>query len=287
MSRTLVILALSLCLACGPRREVIVIGSKNFTEQIILAEIMARQIERRTTLQVDRRLNLAGTLIAHQALAAGQVDLYPEYTGTALMAVLKKAPLTDAAQVHQVVKEEYARQFGVEVGASLGFENTFAMLVRQADARRLGLKTIGDASKYSSRWKAGFGYEFMERADGFPGLSRAYDLRFSSPPKVMDLSLTYRALADGQVDMIAGNSTDGLIASLDLYMLADDRHYFPPYEAVTLVRRATLDRFPQLRAVLSELEGKISAEAMRRMNAAVDLEHRDPKQVASEFLAKN
>ncbi len=285
MKHALVIALLILCLGCGPRREVVVVGSKNFTEQIILAEIVARQIERRTGLAVDRRLNLAGTLIAHQALAAGQIDVYPEYTGTALMAVLKKAPLTDAAQVHQVVRDEYARQFGVEVGASLGFENTFAMLVRGADARRLGLKTIGDAAKHTRQWKAGFGYEFMERADGYPGLSQAYGLHFAAPPKVMDLSLTYRALADRQVDMIAGNSTDGLIASLDLYMLADDRHYFPPYEAVTLTRRATLDRHAALRGALAELEGKISADAMRRMNAAVDLDHRDPKQVAAEFLS--
>jgi glycine betaine/choline ABC-type transport system substrate-binding protein len=269
--------------ACS-RPNTVVVGSKNFTEQIILAEILARQIERRTALHVERRLNLTGTLIAHQALISGQIDLYPEYTGTALMAVLKKAPIKDAKEVRAVVTREYAQQFSVVVGDSLGFENTFAILVRGRDARQLGLKTISDAAKHSSGWKAGFGYEFMERADGFPGLSRLYGLTFSAPPKVMDLSLTYRALADGQVDMIAGNSTDGLIAALDLFMLRDERHYFPPYEAVPLIRQATLDRFPQLGTALAELKGTISEEAMRRMNAAVDLEHRDPKKVAADFL---
>ncbi len=268
------------------RANRVVVGSKNFTEQIILAEILAQQIERRTGLTVDRRVNLGGTLICHEALVSGQIDLYPEYTGTAFTAILKQAPLADPVEVRRRVKEEYARRFGVEEGNSLGFENTFAILVRKPDAERLGLKTISDTARYAPRWHAGFGYEFMERADGFPGLSRAYGLRFAAPPKVMDLTLSYRALAERQVDLIAGNSTDGLIAALNLFMLEDDRHYFPPYEAVPLVRIKTLERHPQIRGALEELSGRIPAAAMRRMNGEVDLEHRNPRQVAAEFLGQ-
>ncbi len=284
--------ALVLCLgalvvmtpASCQRADRVVVGSKNFTEQIILAEILGQQIERRTGLAVERRLNLGGTLICHQALMAGQIDFYPEYTGTAFTAILKQAPIADPAEVHRRVKEEYARRFGVEEGDSLGFENTFAILVRKADAERQGLKTISDAARYTPTWHAGFGYEFMERADGFPGLSRTYGMRFTALPKVMDLTLSYRALAEHKVDLIAGNSTDGLIAALKLFMLQDDRHYFPPYEAVPLVRIKTLERHPEIRTALKELSGSISADAMRRMNGAVDLEHRDPRQVAAEFL---
>jgi osmoprotectant transport system permease protein len=270
-----------------PKPMRVVVGAKNFSEQIILGEILAQQIERRTGLAVERRFNLTGTLIAHQALLASDIDLYPEYAGTALTAVLK-LPATDAVRDPEraaaVVREEYARRWAVEVSRSLGFENTFAILVRGEDARRLGLKTISDAAAYAPRWTAGFGYEFMERQDGFAGLSRLYGLRFSAPPRVLDLSLTYRALADRQVDMIAGNSTDGLIATLDLLMLQDDRRYFPPYQALLLTRRAALEAHPSLAAALEELEGSIPADLMRRMNAAVDLEHRDPKEVAAEFL---
>ncbi len=280
----LCVLCVSVVSSCSPRRDRIVIGSKNFSEQIILAEILAQQIERRTGLTVERRLNLGGTLICHHALTAGQIDLYPEYTGTALTAILKQAPLSDPEAVYRRVSEEYARQFQVELGEPLGFENTFAILVRREEAQRLGLKTISDAARYTSNWRAGFGYEFMERADGFPGLSRVYGLQFAAPPKVMDLTLTYRALAGRQVDLIAGNSTDGLIAALNLFMLEDNHHYFPPYYAVPLVRRDTLERHPKVREALAELKGAITADTMRRMNGAVDLEHRDPKQVAAEFL---
>ena len=302
LSLCLCVLVVLIPTACR-RADRVVVGSKNFTEQIVLAEILAQQIERRTGLTVDRKLNLGGTLICHQALVAGQIDLYPEYTGTAFTAILKQAPLADArtsagrwpeagqrssaglaADVHRRVKEEYARRFGVEEGDSLGFENTFAILVRKADAERLGLKTISDAARYTPTWHAGFGYEFMERADGFPGLSRTYGLRFTAPPKVMDLTLSYRALAGRQVDLIAGNSTDGLIAALNLFMLQDDHHYFPPYEAVPLMRIKTLEQHPEIHAALQELSGRISTETMRRMNGAVDLEHRDPRQVAAEFL---
>jgi osmoprotectant transport system substrate-binding protein len=269
---------------CGKRNEnTIVVGSKNFTEQIVLAELFAQQIEAHSALRVERRVNLGGTLICHQALVAGKIDLYPEYTGTALTAVLNDPLQKDPADVFHRVQEEYRTRFNVEAMPPLGFNNTFAMVVRGEDAQNLHLRNISDVAAYVSKWRAGFGYEFMERPDGYRGWAAAYELHFAGDPRILDLGLLYRALADKQVDIVAGNSTDGLIAALHMVALEDDRHYFPPYEAVPLVRRATLDKHPEVGAALGALAGKISEAEMRRMNYAVDGEHRDPAEVVREF----
>jgi len=277
-------LAAAMALAACARGDRIVVGSKNFTEQDILGEILAQQIERRTSLAVDRRFHLGGTFVCDQALRAGQIDAYVEYTGTALVAILKQPPTADPDSALARVRAAYARDAAAEWLAPLGFNNTFAMVIRRGDAERLGVHTLSEAAR-AQAWRGGFGFEFAERADGFPGLSRAYGLRLAGPPHVMDLGLLYRALADSQVDMVAGNSTDGAIAALDLVALQDDRHYFPPYQAAPVVREATLRRHPELRAALAELGGAISDSAMRRMNELVDVEHRDVAQVARDFLA--
>ena len=262
----------------------ITIGSKFFTEQVVLGELLAQHIEARTGIHVVRKSNLGGTLLCHKALLSGDLDLYVEYTGTALTTVLNDAPgADDSAKIYQRVKQGYAGRFALEVTEPLGFENTFAMVVRGADARQFHLRTISDLVPLGSRWRAGFGYEFLERPDGYQGWSQRYGLRFAAQPSVMDLGLIYRALVEKKVDVVAGNSTDGLIAALDLVALEDDRHYFPPYDAVPIVRRDTLARFPQLRNALAELAGKISAEEMRKMNAAVDADQRDPAAVVREF----
>jgi len=277
----LLLVVVTVC-SCSPER--IVVGSKNFTEQVILGEMLAQQIERKTGLQVDRRLNLGGTLVCHQALTAGQIDTYVEYTGTGLTAILKEPTSSDSTHVYDAVKAAYKSRFGIDWTQPLGFNNTFAVIVRKADAERLSLKTISDAAPHTANWTAGFGYEFIERGDGYPGLAKAYNLRFSNPPRIMDLGLSYRALADHQVDFIAGNSTDGLINALGLVVLEDDKHYFPPYDAVPLVRQAIIERHPGLRDALAALGGKISENEMRRMNYAVDGEHRNVKDVVREFL---
>ena len=266
------------------RERRVVIGSKNFTEQIVLAELLAQVIAARTGLQVERRLNLGGTLICQQALRAGEIDLYVEYTGTALTAVLGESPSSDRAAVYERVKKAYRERFGFEVAEPLGFNNTFAMVVRGEDARHLKLRTISDIAPYAPRWRAGFGYEFMERPDGFRGLVQTYQLRFAETPRIMDLGLIYRALKEKQVDIVAGNSTDGVIAALDLVVLEDDRHYFPPYEAVPVVRRQSLERHPEIRDALHALAGQISEDEMRRLNYAVDGQRRDVPQVVREFL---
>ncbi len=275
----------SLLAGCG-HRDRIVVGAKNFTESDLLAEIVAQQIERRTGLPVERRLHLGGTFVCHEAILAGQIGMYVEYTGTAFTAVLKHPPVQSRDSVYRAVATEYAQRFHLVWLAPFGFNNTFAIVVRDTDAVRHGLRTISDVAPLAPHWKAGFGYEFLERADGYPGLSRVYGLRFSAPPTAMDLGLTYRALADGKVDLIAGNSTDGQIAALDLRSLEDDRHYFPPYEAAVVARADLLERHPEIRRALGELAGKIDDSTMRRLNVEADVQHRDIVLIAREWLAE-
>jgi osmoprotectant transport system permease protein len=261
----------------------IVIGSKNFTEQVILGELMAQVIERYADLPVDRRLNLGGTFICDRAIQSGDIDLYVEYSGTALTAVFGRPVERDAANVLDRVKTLYA-DTGRSMLAPLGFNNTFAILVRRADADARGLSRISQLAAHAPGWRAGFGYEFLERPDGFAGLAATYGLRFLEAPRVMDLTLIYRAIAEGQVDVIAGDATAGLIDALDLAVLEDDRQYFPPYDAVPVVHTATLLRYPQIAAAVERVAGRLTAETMRRMNYAVDAERQDPASVVSAFL---
>ena len=261
----------------------VVVGSKNFTEQIILGELMAQALERYGGLSVDRRLNLGGTFICDRALRAGELDVYVEYTGTALTAIFKDRSQGDSGAVLQAVRHAYAGT-GRTMLEPLGFNNTFAILVRGEEARRLGLRTISDAVPHARNWHAAFGYEFLERADGFPGLSRVYGLQFAGAPRIMDLTLTYRALAARQVDLIAGDATAGLIAALDLTMLEDDRRYFPPYDAVPVVYAATLLREPRIRTALHRLAGRVQEADMRAMNYAVEGGKQDPAAVVRQFL---
>jgi osmoprotectant transport system permease protein len=262
----------------------VVIGSKNFTEQIILGELLAQTLEG-AGVPVTRRLNLGGTFICDRAVRAGDIDAYVEYTGTALTAIFKQPVVHDPAAVLDRVRDAYARG-GIAVLPPLGFNNTFAILVRQADADALGLRRIGDLSRMASTWTPGFGYEFVERADGYRGLAAAYDLQFAHEPRVMDLTLMYRGLASGQVDVVAGDATSGLIPALHLAALEDDRHYFPPYYAVPVVRSDVLLRFPRARTALAALAGRVSDADMRALNHAVDVEHQDPAAVVRRFMER-
>jgi osmoprotectant transport system permease protein len=262
----------------------IVIGSKNFTEQIILGELLAQQIESHTKIKVDRRLNLGGTFICHEAVKAEQIAGYVEYTGTALTAVLKKPPETDPTKVYQKVKQQYDRDFQLEVMAPLGFNNTYAIAIRKEDAQKHNIKTISEVAKYTPQWQAGFGYEFLERADGYPGLAKTYNLKFAKPPQQMELGLMYQALAEKKVDLIAGNSTESLIPAFNLVTLEDDKNYFPPYQAVPVFNQATLNKYPELRAAINQLAGLISNEKMQQMNYQVDQKRIPVEQVVKELL---
>ncbi|MGC2648651.1 MAG: glycine betaine ABC transporter substrate-binding protein [Candidatus Sulfotelmatobacter sp.] len=286
--RTTIVFAALLSLivsSCAPSHaNRIVIGSKNFTESLMLGELLAQVVEARTHLQVERRFYLAGTYICQQAMLAGRIDIYPEYTGTALTAILKQKVERDRAAVYQRVKSEYEKRFRLTLGPPFGFNDTFAMEIRGADARRLNIKTLSQAAAFAPKWHAGFGYEFMERPDGYAGLAAAYGLHFAGPPRVMDLGLLAPALKDHQIDIAAGNATDGLIPAFDLFALEDDRHYFPPYEAVAVIRQQTLQEHPEVGQAIAELGGKISDQEMQKLNYALDGQRRDVKDVAQEFL---
>jgi osmoprotectant transport system permease protein len=258
------------------------VGSKDFTESIILAEILAQSLEREG-IAVERKFELAGDL-PHRSLLANELDVYPEYTGTAFTAILKHDPLTDPQAVYDQTAAEYSEMFGLVLSPQLGFSNDFAILVRGDVARKSGLKTISDAVPVSSSWQAGFGQDFMSRADGYPGFSKAYGFKFAKQPREMDLSLTYRALSAGELDIIAGNSTDGLISTLDLFQLEDDKRYFPPYQAVFIARQ---DAMGALQVSFERLRNSISTEDMRRMNYEVDGKNIPPKTVASTWIEAN
>ena len=274
---------LTLAACAPPRSSHIVIGAKDFTEQVILGELLAQEIETSGGGPVERRFWLAGSYLCQQALISNRIDGYVEYTGTALTAILKQPLDRNSARVDATITRLYDQRYHVYVGPGLGFEDTFAMVIRGADARRLHLKSISDIIPYAPKWRLGVGYEFAERPDGLRGLSAAYGLHFNGEPRTMELGLLYRSLAAHQVDIVAGNSTDGAIREFDFAALNDDRHYFPPYEAVPLVREDSLRRWPQIGAAMQRLAGKVTADEMRSMNLAVDAQHQDVADVVREF----
>ncbi len=261
----------------------IIVASKDFTEQDILGELLAQQIEATTNLKVDRRPRLGGSFICHSAIISGKIDAYIEYTGTAFTGILKQKAVSDPKEVYEKLKQIYAQEFNLEVMPSLGFENTFAMIIRGEDAKRYNIQTLSQVSQYTPQWRGGFGYEFLEREDGFPGLAKTYGLSFAKPPQIMDLGLVYRALIQKQVDMVAGSSTDGQISRLGVVVLKDDKHYFPPYEAAPIFRQEILEKYPELRKAIAQLAGKISADEMRQLNYLVEGELRHIKDVVQEF----
>jgi osmoprotectant transport system substrate-binding protein len=280
------------CTSCAPpRSSQVTIGAKNFTEQVVLGELLAQEIEALSGQHVERRFYLAGSYICQQALISGRIDAYVEYTGTALTAILKQ-PLPpigerDRARVFATVQKLYAQRYNVRVERGLGFENTFAMVVRGDDAKKLQLKTLSDVIPHARQMKLGVGYEFEERPDGLPGLEATYGLHFDGDPRLMDLGLLYRALQNQQVDIVAGSSTDGPIRALGFVALEDDRHYFPPYEAVPLVRNDSIARHPEIQRAMDKLAGALTADEVRAMNNSVDGEHRDVGEVVHEFRLRH
>jgi osmoprotectant transport system substrate-binding protein len=280
-----IVALLSLCGCSRPgAKPPIRVGSKNFTEQVVLGEIIAQHLEHRLHRSVERSLNLGGTLLAHQALVSGQIDLYPEYTGTALTAILKDPIDTDPASVLARVRSEYDRRFHADWLDPLGIDDTFAMVLNGPQARAQRLETLTDASQAAEPWMLGVGYEFEQRADGLPALEKTYRLRWKGAPKTMDLGLLYKAMEQGQVTMIAANSTDGMLSKMDLRVLRDDRRAFPPYQVCIVARQDALKEIPGLRAALVELSGKFTNQQMQNLNFQVDAQHRSVADVAAEFL---
>ena len=288
MGRTEVIACVIVGLLTGTagctREHPITVGSKNFTEQVVLGEIVAQHLESKLGRRIDRKLNLGGTMLAHQALVRGDIDLYPEYTGTALTTILKLPPDRDPAASLALVKAEYQTRFGLEWMEPLGFNNTFAMVIRGDDARTRKIATLSDAGRYARGWTLGVGYEFQQRPDGLAGLLKTYDLPLQDSAKTMDLGLLYKALEQGQVSMVAGNATDGQLSVVDAVVLQDDQRYFPRYDCSLVVRPEVLKDHPALQQALGELVGRFSDQTMRKLNHQVDGEHRPVREVAEQFL---
>jgi osmoprotectant transport system substrate-binding protein len=274
---------LLLSAACSRRESRVSVGTKNFTEQLVLGELLAQMMEERVRLPVERRFYLAGSYICHQTILAGRIDTYVEYTGTALAAILKEPVRSDPSEVFEIVRHEYERRFGLAVLPSLGFNNSFAIVMRGDDARQKGITKLSQLTAHAPTMRIGVGYEFLERQDGFQGLARTYGLQFAASPTVMDLGLIYRALQAKQVDIVVGSNTDGLIAALGLVVLDDDRRYFPPYDAVPIVRPEALRDIAGMQSVFDALAGRITTDDMRRMNHAVDGEKRDVVDVVRSF----
>lgn len=269
---------------CGKKQKLIVVGSKNFTEQVVLGEIIAQHLEHRLGRTVTRRFNLGGTLLTYQALLLGEITLYPEYTGTIDAEILKEPPSADPDQAYQYARQEMARRAQIEVLKPLGIDNVFAMVIRGSDARKLNIATLSEAAQAKTPWKLGAGYEFQQRIDGMPALNQ-YHLPIDSAPTAMDLGLMYKALDQGQVTMIAANATDGPLAAHDWTVLKDDKHAFASYQACILLRQDADTNEPNLRAALEELSGKFTNDLMRKLNAQVDVDHRQPAEVAAQFLS--
>jgi glycine betaine/choline ABC-type transport system substrate-binding protein len=286
MGRTPVLLLIAVLATGCASKPHITVGSKNFTEQVVLGEIIAQQIERRLGVEVERKLDLGGTLLAHEALRGGSIDLYPEYTGTALTAVLKQPLIRDAKTAFAQVSQGY-RPWGIEWLPPLGFNDSFAMVVRSGTAREQGLKNLSDAARRATPWRLGVGYEFTQRPDGLSGLVKSYGLHLDGNPVTMDLGLLYPALRSQKIEMAAANATDGMLAHQEFTVLNDDLGYFPPYECAIAVRDDTLRRFPRLKDALSEVSGTISDESMRHMNELVDVEHKPVAEVARDFLSQH
>ncbi len=282
LARLTLVLLLLLSFSCARRPRALVIGSKNFTEQNILAEIIAQQVESKLNIPVERRFNLGGTLLAHESLNGGAIHVYPEYTGTALIAILRQSPLATPEATLERVREEY-RKAGIEWLSPLGFNNSFAIAIPGDLAREQKLEKLSEAHKYE-QWRLGIGYEFLQRQDGYASLMRTYKLKQKAAPRSMDLGLLYQALEQKQVNMIAANMTDGMLAKMDVKVLEDDQGIFPPYEACIVVRTEALSSFPDLRTVLEQLSGKITGDTMRRLNSMSDVEHKPVRDIAAGFL---
>lgn len=277
------ILVISVC-GCSDEARPITVGSKNFLEQILLGEIAAQHLEHRLGQRVERKLNLGGTLLVHKAIVNGDIDLYPEYSGTGATVILNLAPSDKADDVSAQVRREYEARFHLHWFDPLGFNNTFAMVIRKADADRLGVRTLQDAERHPSGWVLGVGYEFQQRLDGLPSLLRTYALPLRGAPKVMDLGLLYRALEQGAVTMVAANSTDGLLLSLDVTVLEDNRNCFSRYDAAFVARNQAIAREPRLATALQDLSGRFSDDTMRRLNHQVLVQHGRIEEVARDFL---
>lgn len=280
----LVIFMVAVFGGCDKDEKKVVIASKPVTEQYILAEMLTLLIEEHTDIKVEKKLGIGGgTSNIHPAMLKGEIDIYPEYTGTGWLFVLKEELIANPDELYEAVKARYEEEFGILWLDIYGFNDTYALAVKNEIAKKYDLKTYEDLAKVSNQLTFGAEYDFFEREDGYNGLRDTYGLKFKDT-KEIDIGLKYEAIGSNQVDVINAFSTDGLLKEYDLKVLEDNKNFFPPYQAATLVRAETLEKYPELRAVLDKLAGKISEDEMILLNFYVDKEKQDPKEVARDFL---
>lgn len=268
----------------GCSSDTITIGSKDYSENIVLGEIFSQLIEANTELKVVRKLNLGGTFVNFEAIKNGQIDLYPEYTGTALTAQLKMDVITDADETYRIVSEKFDEQFNIKWLKPLGFNNTYTLAVTNEVYEKYGIETFSDLAAISENFVFGAEHEFFDRQDGFDGLVKAYGMKFMGEPKKMNVSLKYQAIGNGDIDVTDAFATDGQIIQYNLKILEDDKNFFPPYYASPIIRKEVLEKHPELEQILNSLAGLIDDETMTELNYKIDVENQDVKAVAKEFL---
>jgi osmoprotectant transport system substrate-binding protein len=277
-------LALPMVLSGCGSADTITVGSKDFSENIVLGEIFAQLIEAKTELKVNRKLNMGGTFVNFEAIKNGQIDLYPEYTGTGLTAQLEMDVITDPDEAYRVVAEEFDSQFGIKWLEPLGFNNTYAVAVTDEVYQEYGVETVSDLVDAAPNLVFGAEHEFFDRQDGFEGLVDVYGLTFKGDPQKMNVSLKYQAMGNGDIDVTDAFSTDGQILQYKLKILEDDQNFFPPYYAAPIIRNETLEKHPELEEVLNALSGLIDDDAMTQLNYQIDVENKDVAAVAKDFL---
>ena len=280
---SIVLLSIFALTGCA-RSEKIVIGSKDFSENILLGEMFAQLVEAKTDIKVERKMNLGGTFVCFEALKKGDIDIYPEYTGTGLTAQLKLDVIGDPDEAYRVVSEEFDKQFKIKWLKPLGFNNTYTLAVTQDVYQQYGVKTFSDLAKISEKLIFGAEHEFFDRQDGYDGLVQKYSMIFKGAPKKMNVSLKYQAMGNGDMDVTDAFATDGAIKQYNLVVLTDDMGFFPPYYAAPIVRNATLEKHPELEGVLNMLDKAIDDATMAELNYKVDAEGQDVAKVAKEFL---
>jgi osmoprotectant transport system substrate-binding protein len=285
MIAALLVMTLALS-GCGGEKKSVVIGSKDFTESIILGEMFAQLIEGNTDIDVTRKLNMGGTFVCFEAVKNGDIDLYPEYTGTGLTAQLKMDVITDADEAYQVVAEEFDKQFNIKWLSPLGLNNTYTLAVTQEVAEEYGVETFSDLAGVSENLIFGAEHEFFNRQDGFEGLVEAYDMKFAGEPKKMQVALKYQAIGNGDMDVTDAFATDGQIIQYNLKILEDDKGFFPPYYVAPIVKNETLEQFPELEEVLNMLAGLVDVATMTELNYRVDVEGESVEAVAADFLTE-
>lgn len=289
MKRIVLIMSIVIVLlvtGCTPVEKSVVVASKPMTEQLIITEMMKFLIEDQTDLKVELKQGIGGgTSNIHPAMIAGDIDIYPEYTGTGWMFVLKRDPISDADELYKKVKAEYNETYALTWSERYGFNDTYGLAMKADLAEELSIAKYSDLLKHSESLILGAEYDFFEREDGYDGLVSHYKLSFSST-KEMDIGLKYQAIDQGDVDIINVFSTDGRLKEYGLLVLEDDLSYFPSYYAATITRNETLEQYPELVEVLATFDGLIDNEAMTAMNYQVEVENKDPKDVAKAFLVE-